>query len=195
MFRSTSPRLVLLSALFAASFVVAMPAAAKVLCTQQLPGGVAGAEQCFASEDECNQNISSQSVGSEDEGLLMSDTAVCVCRSATPEECPEAARGMTGGQEAIIDINTAAFKPLGAGVTLQGLIGRAVRGILGLSGIAALVMFIWGGLLWMTAAGDSGRIDKAKKTIVWAALGIVAIFSAYMLVDMVIKAASGSGTG
>ena len=78
-------------------------------------------------------------------------------------------------------------QPLGS-TTLEAIIGNVVRGILGVSGALALIMFIWGGLQWMIAQGEADKIKKAKGTIVWAILGMVIIFSAYAIVSTLLKA-------
>lgn len=78
--------------------------------------------------------------------------------------------------------------PLGEGVTLYDVIGRIIRAILGLSGAAALLMFVWGGFLWLTSRGESGQITKGKDTLKWATIGLVVILLAYTLVTAVIGA-------
>lgn len=77
--------------------------------------------------------------------------------------------------------------PLGNNVTIEIVIGRVIRAILGLSGVAALLMFIWGGFLFLTSRGDTGQITKAKDTLKWAALGLFVIFFAYTLVNAVLS--------
>ncbi len=77
--------------------------------------------------------------------------------------------------------------PLGEIDTPQKLIGQIINSILGLVGSVALVMFIWGGFQWMTAAGNSDKIEKGRATLMWAALGLVIIFSSYALVSYLIK--------
>lgn len=78
--------------------------------------------------------------------------------------------------------------PLGEGTTPQKLIGRIIRGLLGIVGSLALIMFIYGGFLWMTAAGAPDKIEKGKQTLMWATLGMIVIFSSYALVQFVIDA-------
>jgi len=77
--------------------------------------------------------------------------------------------------------------PLG-GASIPGIIGRVISAALGLSGSAALLMFVYGGFLWLTSGGDKTRIDKGKKTLTWAIIGIVVIFAAYIIVDNLILA-------
>ena len=69
------------------------------------------------------------------------------------------------------------------------LIGRIIHAALGIVGSIALAMFIYGGFVWMTAAGNSEKVQKGKDVLIWATLGLVIIFSAYALVNFVIKKA------
>ncbi|MBU1987477.1 MAG: pilin [Patescibacteria group bacterium] len=70
----------------------------------------------------------------------------------------------------------------------QALIGKIINAALGIVGSLALVMFIYGGFMWMMAGGNAERVQKGKDTLVWAALGLVIIFSSYALVRFVLKA-------
>lgn len=79
------------------------------------------------------------------------------------------------------------YNPLGE-TDLRVIAGRVIKALLGLSGALALVMFVWGGFEFMTSQGDSAKIKKGKDTLVWAALGLVLIFSAYTLVTAVVNA-------
>lgn len=73
--------------------------------------------------------------------------------------------------------------------TIPELIGRVIKAALGIVGSLALVMFIYGGITWMTAAGNSEQVTKGKGIIVWAAIGLVVIFASYALVHFVIQTA------
>jgi len=67
------------------------------------------------------------------------------------------------------------------------LIGQVINAVLGLVGSIALAMFIWGGFSWMTAGGNTEKVQKGKDIIIWATLGLVVIFFSYALVNFVIK--------
>lgn len=75
--------------------------------------------------------------------------------------------------------------PLG-GATPQILIGKVINAVLGLVGSIALAMFVWGGFSWMTAGGNTEKVQKGKDIIIWATLGLVVIFLSYALVNFVI---------
>ncbi|HNV12969.1 MAG TPA: pilin [bacterium] len=78
--------------------------------------------------------------------------------------------------------------PLGAGATAQSVIGNVIDKVLGVVGALALIMFIYGGITWMTAMGNEQQISKGKDILMWSALGLVVIFSSYALVKFVLQA-------
>lgn len=65
-----------------------------------------------------------------------------------------------------------------SGTALQAVTNWGV----GLAGTVALIYFIWGGIQYLTSAGNSGQIDKAKQTMTWSLIGLVVVISAYALV-------------
>lgn len=75
--------------------------------------------------------------------------------------------------------------PLGDGVTAPILIGKIIKAILGIVGSLSLVMFIYGGIVWMTSGGNEEKVKKGKQTLVNAALGIVVIFSSYSVLNWI----------
>lgn len=68
------------------------------------------------------------------------------------------------------------------------IIGRIIKAILGISGGLALLMFIWGGLIWMTSQGNKDKIEKGQKTLAWSVIGLAILFVAYAAVNWVIIA-------
>ena len=72
--------------------------------------------------------------------------------------------------------------PLGE-VDVRLLIGRVIQGALAVSGSIALLMFLYGGIMWLTSGGNEERITKGKKVLIWAVFGIIIITSAYVLTN------------
>jgi hypothetical protein len=66
------------------------------------------------------------------------------------------------------------------------VIATVINTVLGIVGSLALLMFIYGGLTWMTSSGNKEMIERGKKIIIWAAIGLVIIFSSYALVRFLI---------
>lgn len=77
--------------------------------------------------------------------------------------------------------------PLRVG-SFQLLIGSVIDKVLGVVGALALVMFVFGGITWMTAMGNDQQITKGKNVLMWAAIGLVVIFSSYALIRFILSA-------
>lgn len=72
---------------------------------------------------------------------------------------------------------------------------RIIRTALGLLGIVAVVLILYGGFTWMTAGGSEDRISKAKQILVNAVIGLVIILSAYAIASFVISSLVDATTG
>ena len=53
-------------------------------------------------------------------------------------------------------------------------------------GILAVIMLIWGGIRYVLSGGDSGAVSSAKKTILYAVVGVIVAILAYAIVNFVI---------
>ena len=67
------------------------------------------------------------------------------------------------------------------------LIGRIVKWILSFMGLFLAGMIIYGGVLWMTAGGNSEQISKARKTIINGIIGLVIVVLAYSIAFFVVR--------
>lgn len=76
---------------------------------------------------------------------------------------------------------------LGHIATPSAFIGRVIQVMLSLLGSIALGLYVWSGVLWTTAAGNSERIETSKKIIIWTTAGVAAILSSYVLVQFIFK--------
>ena len=102
-------------------------------------------------------------------------------------EAPPAAPGAPADANAIPKL----INPLGAGTTVQTLLGRIINAFLGIAGSISLLMFVYGGFMWLTSGGSEDKIKKGRETLVWATLGLAIIFSAYALLNFFIRRALG----
>ena len=79
--------------------------------------------------------------------------------------------------------------PLGDNaLTPQQIYGRVIFSFMGVTGALALIMFVIGGIQWMTAAGNPERVKKGRDTLMWAVLGLIVIFSSYAILRAVLEA-------
>jgi hypothetical protein len=88
-----------------------------------------------------------------------------------------------------INLNQAKDLGLATGkvTDLRILILNIVKYLLTFIGLIAVVFVMWAGFLWMTSEGDPAKIDKAKKTLVNAVIGVAIIISAFAIVLYVNK--------
>jgi len=70
---------------------------------------------------------------------------------------------------------------------VPALIGQVINAVLGIVGSLALLMFVYGGLLWMTAGGKDERVTQGKNVLIWATLGMVVIFASYAIVKLLFQ--------
>jgi hypothetical protein len=86
-----------------------------------------------------------------------------------------------------ISAGARSLNQLGA-ITAEGLVGRVIQTAMGVMGTVALLMFIYGGILWMTARGNSDAAGKAIKIFMWSGLGVIVILTSYSIVNFVFEA-------
>jgi hypothetical protein len=70
---------------------------------------------------------------------------------------------------------------------IRVIIGNVIRVALGFLGIIAVIFILYGGWLYMTSQGDASQIDKAKKVLISAAIGLVIIMASFGLASFVIN--------
>lgn len=104
-----------------------------------------------------------------------------VTYSGTSQAC--AADAPAGGPAVSTTGPIRLYNPLGADTDIPAFIGRGIRGVLGVIGAIALLMFVYGGVVWMTA-GDSKRVDDAKNIIKNSVIGLLLIFFSYNLIGI-----------
>lgn len=66
-----------------------------------------------------------------------------------------------------------------------------IKPVFGLVGLAFFVLMVYGGVLWMTAHGESKQVDKARSVLTTAVIGAFIIVSAYVLTNALFNAILG----
>lgn len=57
--------------------------------------------------------------------------------------------------------------------------------IIGMTGVAALIILLWGGVLWLAAAGSPNQINKSKEKIIGGLSGIAIILGAHLILTTI----------
>ncbi len=73
--------------------------------------------------------------------------------------------------------------------TLPTIVGNVIKAALVLIGTIFLILFVYGGILWMTARGNSEQTEKAKKIITEATIGLLIVLGAWAVTAFVLIAA------
>jgi hypothetical protein len=68
---------------------------------------------------------------------------------------------------------------------LKGTVINILQWVLGLLALVAVIMIIFGGVQWMTAGGNEDKIEKAKKIISAAVIGLIIVMLAWAIVIFV----------
>lgn len=76
------------------------------------------------------------------------------------------------------------------------LAARIIKVALSFIGTIFLILVVYAGFLWMTAGGEEGKIETAKKLLYDGVIGLAIILSAYAITyfvfDVVIKGSTGT---
>jgi hypothetical protein len=64
--------------------------------------------------------------------------------------------------------------------------GQRILGfIINFLGVVVVVMYVYGGLIWMLSAGKEESIGRAKRTLLYASLGAAVVLSSYILIKFI----------
>lgn len=77
---------------------------------------------------------------------------------------------------------------IGLGTTdPRTVVANVIQAALGFLGIVAVIIILLGGFKYMTAGGEEGKVDEAKKLIMSGIIGLVIILSAFGIATFVIS--------
>lgn len=152
--------------------------------TQAIPSfpgeGVTYAETREQCTTVCNTESTRRGASSVRASLGSCAAGVFSSAGGSSTADPETPGGVTGSGDAG---SVPLYNPLGTDLGVAEFISRAIRMVIGFVGALALLMFVYGGLMWMTA-GDSKRVDTAKEILKNSTIGLVLIFFSYSLVSI-----------
>ncbi|MBP6884789.1 MAG: hypothetical protein KBC17_03105 [Candidatus Pacebacteria bacterium] len=75
-----------------------------------------------------------------------------------------------------------------SGVTnINLLVGKLIKAALGILGSVTLIVFMYGGFLWLTSRGSSEKIKEGLDAMLYAGVGIFIIFSSYAILDTILN--------
>lgn len=75
----------------------------------------------------------------------------------------------------------------GQKLSLGQVIGFVVTIAFIIAVLIALFFLIWGGIKWITSGGDKGGVESARNQIVAAVIGLVIVFLAFFILNLVLQ--------
>ncbi len=88
---------------------------------------------------------------------------------------------VTGGPP----INTSLPNPFGTNTTLIQVLNNLVSALLTASVLIATIVIIYAAFMIVTAGGDSGKVEQAKKTILYVVIGLGVILMFKVIIAVV----------
>lgn len=70
---------------------------------------------------------------------------------------------------------------------LRDTISGIINIVLGFLGILATVMILYGGLKWMTSAGNTSQVEDGKKAIGAGVIGLLIVLASYAIARYVLS--------
>lgn len=74
---------------------------------------------------------------------------------------------------------------------LQTDVTAILNAVIGVLGLACVIVMIIGGVNYMTSSGDAGKVKKAKDTILYGLIGLVICVLAFAIVNFLISSILG----
>lgn len=73
---------------------------------------------------------------------------------------------------------------------VENFIRSVIKVVAGLAGLVAAGFFVVGGFSYITSTGNPERLDRAKNTLQWAAIGLAITFAAFVISNIVTELAT-----
>jgi hypothetical protein len=100
------------------------------------------------------------------------------------------AQGDTFGVDAVEEGNIAL-----PSTDIRVIAANIIRAVLGLLGLLTVILMMYGGYTIMTSGGSEEKVIQGKKILVNASIGLAIILSAFAIVQFIINAITGGGSG
>ncbi len=71
------------------------------------------------------------------------------------------------------------------GSTVDGQLAPALNVVYFIAGLVAIIVIAVAGIKYTSSRGDSGKVEEAKKTILYAVIGLAVTFFAFVITSFV----------
>ena len=126
-------------------------------------------------------------------GTCPADQVCCAAKYKTAPTPPSGLGGSVAPAAPVTQGSSMVLQDPLKGAGLFGMLGRIIQTFLGLVGAIALLVFVYAGVRYMTAGGNSSAITQAVDAMKYAFLGLAIIMFAYILASFVLDSLTGTG--
>lgn len=85
----------------------------------------------------------------------------------------------------IIISSPALAAPTGDAAQVENFIRSVIQLIAGLAGLIATGFFVVGGFTYITSSGNPEKLDQAKRTLFYSAIGLAIVIAAFVISNIV----------
>ena len=96
--------------------------------------------------------------------------------------CPPGSKNMGATNIAACNID-----PAHNGDDLINDTNKIINVVIGVLGVVAVAVVIYGGFLFLTAQGDPGKIKKGKDSITWGIIGLIIALLSWSIINFVLS--------
>lgn len=89
-----------------------------------------------------------------------------------------------------IILSAPVFAATGDVAQVESFIRNVIKVIAGLAGLIATGFFVVGGFTYITSSGNPEKLDQAKRTLFYSAIGLAIVIGAFVLADIISKIAA-----
>ena len=68
---------------------------------------------------------------------------------------------------------------------VENFIRNVIKVVSGFAGLVATAFFVAGGYIYITSSGSPDKLEKAKRTITWSAIGLAIVIAAFVISNIV----------
>lgn len=68
------------------------------------------------------------------------------------------------------------------GLTFMGLVQNLLKWVLSMAASVALIMLIYGGVMYISSTGDQQKAEQGKKVVTWTVAGLIVILMSYSVI-------------
>ncbi|HJP81494.1 MAG TPA: pilin [Candidatus Saccharimonadales bacterium] len=89
-------------------------------------------------------------------------------------------------------LSTDAALAIDGAAQTETFIRNIVKTLVGTAGAVAVIFIVLGGFKYMTSSGHPQKLESAKRTLLYAGIGLVIVLAAYSITDLVANVARSS---